>query len=173
MSFKIKEVDCITCGKPFMGKKIKTRCKRCSALRYLIIGDNKVEVSSKLYDHCCNCMIPKSISTSGWCADCYNPVSDKLWKFNEFVEEHKIRNEIVLEKLERSGLNSFNCYLVCDAWLYITRYESKWITKSVIQQVNLMIEELKEYNQNLYTRTWWDLETKKRRLERKQARGVV
>jgi hypothetical protein len=169
---KLKEVDCYRCGSVFMAKRIKTLCKKCALEKYIeryVRSNDKKE--QKIYETCVNCLENKTISTAAYCAVCYSPISDKLWKFNKMKSENKIRNEIVISKVEQEGITPLNAYLVCDAWLYITRYDNKWLTKSTIQQVKLMLEELKEYNMGLYTKYWWDEEGKKMRAERRKERN--
>lgn len=158
---KTKLIDCYSCGETFVGKKLKSLCKRCALIRLYKSNNEKGVRNQKVYTYCVNCLDEKTASTAAYCSTCYSPVSDKLWKFNKFKVENKIRNELVIRKVDREGITPLNAYIVCDAWLYITRYDSKWLTKSTIEQVKLMVEELKEYNQELYTKEWWDEETKR------------
>lgn len=150
--FKLKIVLCPDCLEERQGYK-NSLCDRCIRKRYAKKILNK---EKRISYFCSNCKEEKQPNLSNYCNACNDPISDKLYKFNEYNIYNKSYNENILYRYKTEGDNPLNRLLLIDAWVMITRYENKWLTKKPEEQMKLMLDELKEYNQNLYTLDWFN-----------------
>jgi hypothetical protein len=171
MRFPIKEVSCPICDTKHLSKKKNALCDECNRnKRKQLYQDTKKGI---YYDFCINCYDKKSPNSSSYCNICYNPVSKTLCKFIYFNEYNKNYNQNIIYRYKTEGDNAINRFMLIDAWVMITRYENKWLTKDNDKQVYLMLAELKEYNQNLYTLNWFKEETHRVREYRRMNRSAL
>lgn len=171
MRFVLKEVSCPTCGTKHLSKKINTLCDECNRNKRKELYN--LTKKGKCVDYCINCYDKKSPTSSAYCNICYNPVSKTLCKFIDFNEWNRNYNENIIYRYKTEGDNAINRFMLIDAWVMITRYENKWLTKDNDAQVNLMLAELKEYNQNLYTLSWYKEECNRVREYRRMKNSVL